>query len=51
MPETKSDRKCEHPSCECRVPEGTKYCSDYCKKAPATELHCNCMHADCLAKR
>jgi hypothetical protein len=39
--------KCAHPSCECKVPARTKFCSDYCKKAPETELHCNCMHREC----
>jgi len=51
MPDSTSDpqvtQKCAHPSCVCMVPAGTKYCSDYCKKAPATELHCNCMHKGC----
>jgi hypothetical protein len=42
--------KCAHPSCHCIVPAGTKYCSDYCKKAPEVELHCNCMHTDCRQK-
>jgi hypothetical protein len=39
--------KCAHPSCNCKAANGSKYCSDYCKKAPEIELHCNCMHADC----
>lgn len=49
MAETTSNppQKCAHPSCDCTVPPGTKYCSDYCKKAPETELHCNCMHHGC----
>ena len=50
MPESKdppAQQKCAHPSCECTVPAGTKFCSDYCKKAPETELHCNCMHPGC----
>lgn len=42
-----NDHKCAHPSCHCVVPAGTKFCSDYCKKAPQVELHCNCMHPDC----
>ena len=50
MAEQKPDQhKCAHPSCNCIVPNGTKYCSDYCKKAPEVELHCNCMHRDCRA--
>lgn len=44
---TSGQQKCAHPSCNCKVPQGTKYCSDYCKKAPEVELHCNCMHTDC----
>jgi len=43
-----AQQKCAHPSCSCMVPPGTKFCSDYCKKAPETELHCNCMHKECL---
>ncbi len=39
--------KCTHPSCDCVVPPGQKYCSDYCKSAPETELHCNCRHPAC----
>jgi hypothetical protein len=50
MDEQKPEQhKCAHPSCSCKVPDGTKYCSDYCKKAPEVELHCNCMHRDCRA--
>jgi hypothetical protein len=44
---TPGQHKCAHPSCNCNVPAGTKYCSDYCKKAPEIELHCNCMHPGC----
>jgi hypothetical protein len=40
-------QECAHPACSCKVPAGQKYCSDYCKKAPETELHCNCMHPGC----
>jgi hypothetical protein len=47
MAENTQQHKCAHPSCECKVPAGTKYCSDYCKKAPEIELHCNCKHPDC----
>jgi hypothetical protein len=46
-PATPSRVKCAHPSCDCVVANGDKYCSDYCKKAPETELHCNCMHSGC----
>lgn len=41
-------KKCAHPSCNCPAADGSKYCSDYCKKAAGmTELHCNCRHAGC----
>jgi hypothetical protein len=30
MVEKKPD-KCAHPGCECTVPKGSKYCSDYCE--------------------
>jgi hypothetical protein len=41
------ERECAHPACSCKVPETQKYCSDYCKKAVETELHCNCGHPEC----
>jgi len=51
MPDTKSGtpepKKCAHPSCSCPAPADSKYCSEYCKTAPETELHCNCMHKGC----
>jgi hypothetical protein len=47
MAETIQQHKCAHASCECKVPPGTKYCSEYCKKAPEIELHCNCKHPAC----
>lgn len=40
-------QKCAHPSCDCTVQPGMKFCSDYCKSAPETELHCNCRHPGC----
>ena len=40
-------QKCAHPSCDCSVQPGTKFCSDYCKSAVETELHCNCRHPGC----
>ena len=27
----KNPNKCRHPGCNCEVPKGTKYCSDYCE--------------------
>jgi hypothetical protein len=47
MAETNPQQKCAHPSCECTVPPGTKFCSDYCRLAPEIELHCNCKHPGC----
>jgi hypothetical protein len=41
------DTKCAHPICECKVPAGKKYCSEYCQKAPEIEIHCNCRHPGC----
>ena len=49
MADPKAAGKCAHPICNCSVPSGTKYCSDYCKKAPEIELHCNCPHQGCRA--
>ena len=40
--------KCAHPACNCRAPEGEKYCSTYCHDAGDTvELACNCGHPGC----
>ena len=43
MAEQKNEQKCAHPSCFCVVPSGTKFCSEYCKKARrdrvALQLH------------
>ena len=41
-------KKCDHPACNCRVGEGTAYCSPYCHDAKGTtEISCNCGHAGC----
>jgi hypothetical protein len=41
-------KKCAHPSCNCTVEKGQKYCSTYCKDAGGSmELSCNCAHAGC----
>jgi hypothetical protein len=46
MPE--KTHKCAHPSCQCRVEEGEKYCSTYCHDAGDTiEISCNCDHPGC----
>jgi hypothetical protein len=42
-----ANNKCAHPICECKVPAGQKYCSEYCQKAPEIEIHCNCRHPGC----
>jgi hypothetical protein len=39
---------CAHPACNCPVPKGEKYCSQYCKDAgDTTEISCNCEHPGC----
>jgi hypothetical protein len=39
---------CAHPSCNCLVKEGEKYCSQYCHDAGDTiEISCNCEHPGC----
>ena len=39
---------CAHPSCNCLVKEGEKYCSQYCDDAGDTiEISCNCEHPGC----
>jgi hypothetical protein len=48
MPDAQTvQHDCAHAACGCKVTAGNKYCSDYCKKAPEAELHCNCMHPEC----
>jgi hypothetical protein len=42
-------KKCAHPGCGCQAAPGSKYCSEYCQKAPETELRCGCHHAACAA--
>ena len=42
--------KCAHVTCECQVPDRTKYCSEYCEDAEKTgvlEIGCGCEHAPC----
>ena len=31
---------CAHEPCACTVPEGEKYCSDYCRTAGSEEVEC-----------
>jgi hypothetical protein len=39
---------CAHPACRCIVPDGQKYCSQYCSDAGDTmEISCNCEHPGC----
>jgi len=42
-------RKCAHEPCECNVPHGEKYCSDWCKDSGSDEVEiaCECGHAPC----
>jgi hypothetical protein len=53
--------KCAHPGCECPVPTGSKYCSDYCESvgsrlsiitgshfgANEESIACECGHSEC----
>jgi hypothetical protein len=51
MAAEKSKNQCAHPSCECLVEKGKKYCSDYCHDARGTmELSCNCRHPECATQ-
>ncbi len=44
-------KKCAHPSCNCIVEKGKKFCSDYCHDARGTmELSCNCRHPQCAER-
>ena len=40
---------CAHEPCACTVPEGEKYCSDYCRTAGSEEVEiaCDCDHEAC----
>jgi hypothetical protein len=42
-------KKCAHPSCQCHITTGDKYCSEICKDAGAeeTEIGCDCGHPEC----
>jgi len=40
--------KCAHPSCQCQVAPGNKYCSQYCASAlPEGKDGCSCGHPNC----
>ena len=42
------DKKCAHPSCNCRANDKSDYCSTYCEGAgKMTEIGCNCGHDEC----
>jgi hypothetical protein len=44
-------KKCAHPSCNCIVQKGEKYCSNYCHDARGTmHLSCDCRHPQCAEK-
>jgi hypothetical protein len=48
MADEDRDRKCKHPSCDCRVSGDEKYCSEYCENAgDITEIGCGCEHPPC----
>jgi hypothetical protein len=39
---------CAHEPCSCPVPEGDKYCSNYCRESvKVAELTCSCGHRGC----
>jgi len=42
-------RQCAHEPCVCVVPDGEKYCSDFCKTAGSEEVEiaCECDHEAC----
>jgi len=47
-------QKCENGSCTCVVPDGQKFCSDYCsapedieQSALEGEVGCKCGHEGC----
>jgi hypothetical protein len=43
-----AEKKCAHPECKCRVPEGKTYCSDHCRDHGADEKgKCGCGHPAC----
>jgi hypothetical protein len=48
--DAESKQKCAYEECQCEVPFGQEYCSDYCSEADEvgeTELQCDCKHAPC----
>ena len=49
MAEKKAD-KCAHPGCECPVPTGSEYCSEYCEiLGNRLSIACECGHKECAA--
>jgi len=40
---------CAHEPCQCAVPAGEKFCSDFCRDAGANEVEiaCECNHPAC----
>ena len=42
-------KRCEHPACQCVVPDGKKYCSQRCEDAGGSEVEisCDCGHPGC----
>jgi hypothetical protein len=45
------DKKCAHPSCNCKAREDSNYCSAYCEGAgKTTEIQCNCGHSECATQ-
>jgi len=45
-----SKHKCANEQCQCQVPPGEEYCSNYCSDADDVanvEIQCNCEHPSC----
>ena len=42
-------KSCAHEPCQCTVPAGEKYCSDWCRDAGSKEVEiaCECGHPPC----
>jgi hypothetical protein len=44
--------KCGHSACNCDVPPGKRFCSDFCEKrshsSSAAHTECDCGHPPCV---
>lgn len=48
MTDSKTDRPCAHPGCNCTVAKNEKWCSPHCETAPEFEAICGCGHEKCV---